>query len=43
MEKNPTNQARKLEIEKAAMSATGIIERRKEWRNNNESRTKTYY
>lgn len=30
MEKNPTNQARKLEIEKAAMSATGIIEQ-EEW------------
>jgi hypothetical protein len=30
MEKTPTNQARKLEIEKAAMSATGIIEQ-EEW------------
>ena len=30
MKKNPTNQARKLEIEKAAMSATGIIEQ-EEW------------
>lgn len=30
MEKNPINQARKLEIEKAAMSATGIIEQ-EEW------------
>ena len=30
MEKTPTNQTRKLEIEKAAMSATGIIEQ-EEW------------
>lgn len=30
MEKTPTNQARKLEIEKAAMSATGII-KQEEW------------